>query len=72
MIFSGAAADKSGPSNASVMRTIAVGALDESKIYIDENAETTKENAENVAKILEDRDVKSIILVTSGYHQKRA
>lgn len=73
IIFSGAAADKSGPSNASIMRDIAVSAgIAKDKIIIDEKAESTKENAENCAKIFASNNIKSIILVTSGYHQRRA
>jgi uncharacterized SAM-binding protein YcdF (DUF218 family) len=73
IIFSGAAADKSGPSNAVAMKNLAIKAgVDEDRIIIDESAESTKENAQNSAKILSGKNVKSIILVTSGYHQKRA
>lgn len=73
LIFSGAAEDKTGPSNASVMKTRAIEAgVPDSAIYIDEYAETTKQNAQNTNAILIKLDIKSIILVTSGYHQRRA
>lgn len=73
IIFSGAAADKSGPSNAKVMKTRALKkGIDEKDILIDEYSENTTENAQNTSRILEQNDINSIILVTSGYHQRRA
>ena len=73
LIFSGAAQDKSGPSNASAMRSRAIAAgIPESVIYLDEYSETTRQNAENTKTIFTTLKIKSIILVTSGYHQKRA
>lgn len=73
LIFSGAAQDKTGPSNAAVMeqRAIADG-VPRADIYIDQASETTKQNAENTQAILVSHNMKSIILVTSGYHQRRA
>lgn len=73
LIFAGAALDKSGPSNASVMRERAMSAgVPTTDIVIDEQSETTKENAQNTQLILKDNNIKTIILVTSGYHQRRA
>ncbi|MDK2899217.1 MAG: hypothetical protein PWQ10_404 [Patescibacteria group bacterium] len=73
LIFSGAAQDKSGPSNAAAMKTIAINAgVPASAILIDEYSETTRQNAENSQVIFTDNNIKSIILVTSGYHQRRA
>lgn len=73
IIFSGAAKDKSGPSNAAAMRTIAVNSgVDKDDIMIDEYSDTTEENASNSQKIFSDNNIDSIILVTSGYHQRRA
>lgn len=73
LIFAGAALDKSGPSNASVMRDRAVSAgIPSSRIFIDEQSETTKENAQNTQSILKSKNIQTIILVTSGYHQRRA
>ena len=72
IIFSGAAQDKSGPSNAAVMKTAAKTAgIPDSDIYIDEYSETTKQNAINTQSIFSNNDIKSVILVTSGYHQRR-
>lgn len=73
LIFAGAALDKSGPSNASVMRARAIDAgVAASDIYVDEQSETTKENAQNTQSIIASKSIKTIILVTSGYHQRRA
>ena len=73
IIFSGAAIDKNGPSNAYEMKQLALKAgVPESAIYIDEEAASTKENAVNTQEILEKIGAKKIILVTSGYHQRRS
>ncbi|HTK39529.1 MAG TPA: YdcF family protein [Patescibacteria group bacterium] len=73
LIFSGAASDKTGPSNAEVMRTQALEqGVPDSAIRIEETSETTKQNAENTKDILHDEHIKSAILVTSRYHMKRA
>lgn len=73
IIFSGAAQDKSGPSNAAVMKSLAVDAgVPSSNIYIDEYSETTVQNAQNVKTIFAEKGIKSVILVTSGYHQRRS
>lgn len=73
LIFSGAAFDKSGPSNAEVMRSQALGSgVPASDILIEEYGETTRENAENTQDILAENGISSVILVTSGYHQRRA
>ena len=73
LIFAGAAEDKTGPSNAAEMKTIATAAgVSEDDIYIDEYSENTKQNAENVQTIFTKLNVKRAILVTSGYHQRRA
>ena len=73
IIFSGAAQDKSGPSNAAVMKTLAIKAgIPGPNIYIDEYSETTGQNALNTQTILVNHNIKRVILVTSGYHQRRA
>lgn len=73
LIFSGAAQDKSGPSNAAAMQSTAISmGVPASAIYLDEYSNTTKENAENTQTIFADRKIKDVILVTSGYHQRRA
>lgn len=73
LIFSGAAQDKTGPSNAAAMKVHAIKAgVPDSAIYLDEYSETTKQNAENTQTIFTKLNIKSVILVTSGYHQRRA
>ena len=73
LIFSGAAQDKSGPSNAAVMRDDAISAgVPASVITIEEQGETTKQNADKTQQLLEEKDIKIVILVTSAYHQRRA
>jgi len=73
LIFSGAAQDKAGPSNAAVMKKVAVAAgVPETAIILEEDAETTKGNAQNTQKLFIEHDIKTAILVTSGYHQRRA
>lgn len=73
LVFSGAALDKTGPSNASVMRRQAIDSgVPEAAILIEEDSATTGENAIKTAAALEAVDIKRVILVTSAYHQRRA
>ena len=73
LIFSGAAADKTGPSNAQAMMRQAVAAgVPESAILLDETSETTRQNAVNTRNLLNEHDIHTAILVTSAYHQRRA
>ena len=73
LIFSGAAQDKSGPSNAAEMKRLALEqGVPVSRIFIDELAETTQENAVNIQQIISRQQLRDVILVTSGYHQRRA
>ena len=73
LILSGAAQDKSGPSNAEAMKLQSIQAgVPADAIIIDERAESTQQNAENTQTIFAAHNYKDIILVTSGYHQRRA
>ena len=73
IIFSGASADPSAPSNAHEMREIALSSdVPFDDITLDETSRTTIENAHNVAEILEDSDWGNIILTTSSYHLRRS
>lgn len=73
IVFSGAAADKDGPSNAQVMFEHALrSGVPEEFAIIEGESETTKQNAEQVKNQLQSRDIDNIILVTSGYHMRRA
>ena len=73
LVLSGAALDKSGPSNAEAMKQQAqASGVPEYAILVDEDAANTQQNAENTQSIIKDREFEDIILVTSGYHQRRA
>lgn len=73
LVLSGAAYDKSGPSNAAAMKLQAENAgVPASAILIDEDAMNTQQNAENTQSIFEQNNFHDVILVTSGYHQRRA
>ena len=72
LVFSGAAEDKDSPSNAAVMRDTALSSgVPEEAVIIDEHSRTTKQNAKETADLLKSEAITSIILVTSGYHQRR-
>ncbi len=73
LIFAGAAQDPNSPSNASAMQrqAIALG-VPPRAILLDEVSSNTEQNAVGVAKIVRDRQMSRIILVTSPYHQRRA
>lgn len=71
LIFSGAAKDPESASNAKVMMSMAVSqGVPPEVIAIDEQSRDTKENAEETRALIGDK--KTIILVTSDYHQRRA
>lgn len=73
LIFSGAALDKSGPSNAAAMSHQAEAAgVPPEDIILEEYGATTKENAANSHDIFEILGIKDVILVTSAYHERRA
>lgn len=73
LIFSGAAADSSGPSNARAMAMAAEDAgVPKSAIQLDETSANTEQNATDVAGIIRAQGYHSLILVTSPYHQRRA
>lgn len=72
IIFSGAALDPKSPSNAKAMATLAEKAgVPASAIELDEAAMDTRQNASDIADIVRREDYRSIILVTSPYHQRR-
>lgn len=73
LIFSGAAEDKEGPSNAMAMRQLALNqGVPRDAIFVEELSENTRENAERTRDLLVSYNIKDVILVTSGYHQRRA
>lgn len=72
LIFSGAARDE-GTSNAQAMKLLAIKAgVPEENIFVEEKAQDTFENARFVREHVDSKNIKSIILVTSPYHQRRA
>ena len=73
LVLSGAALDKSGPSNAEAMKQQAKAAsVPDYAILIEEEAVNTQQNAQNTQSSIEARGFEEVILVTSGYHQRRA
>ena len=73
LIFSGAAADPSGPSNAAAMaRRAQKSGVPPNKIITEEFSRTTAENARNTSTFISSHSIQRIILVTSAYHQRRA
>jgi len=73
LIFSGAAQDKSGPSNAEVMKEQAVSSgVPSGAILIEESSVNTQQNARNTQALIKNNDLHRVILVTSAYHQRRA
>jgi uncharacterized SAM-binding protein YcdF (DUF218 family) len=73
IIFSGAALDPNGPSNAQAMAKRAESqGVSAAAISLDETSTNTRENAADVAAIIHQASYRSIILVTSPYHQRRA
>lgn len=71
LLFSGAAKDPKSPSNASVMREIAIReGVPSEAISIDETARDTQGNAIGTQSTA--GKYKTVILVTSPYHQRRA
>lgn len=72
LIVSGAARDE-GISNALAMKQIAIQlGVPPQDIVLEEHAQDTTDNARYVQEIINELDLKSIILVTSPYHQRRA
>lgn len=75
LMFSGAARDTSGPSNAEAMKAQAIRAgVPAASIITESLARTTKQNAEQTKALLATAGggTRRVILVTSGYHQRRA
>ena len=73
ILFSGAALDPNSASNAAVMARLAEEqGVPKSAIQLEERSATTETNATNTAPIIQKDGYKTIILVTSPYHQRRA
>jgi uncharacterized SAM-binding protein YcdF (DUF218 family) len=73
IVFSGAAIDPDSVSSAEIMRREALRqGVPESATLIEPASATTEENASEVARLMVQRKMRSAILVTSPYHQRRA
>lgn len=73
IIFAGDSADPNSPSNAEEMRNIALNAgVPDEAILLDKVSRNTRENAKNVAEILQENGWTDIILVSQNYHLRRA
>lgn len=71
LVFTGAALDQQGPSNAEAMRTQAVSqGVPSDVILLEVNAFDTTQNAQHTSALI--ADAQRIIVVTSPYHQRRA
>ena len=73
IIFAGSAVDPASVSSAEIMKreAIALG-VPPAAILIEPESATTEENAARVAELMSARGLRSAILVTSPYHQRRA
>jgi uncharacterized SAM-binding protein YcdF (DUF218 family) len=73
IVFSGAAIDPDSVSSAEIMRREALRqGVPESATLIEPASSTTEENASEVTRLMVQRKMRSAILVTSPYHQRRA
>ena len=65
--------DHPGARLAEVMRQqVIASGVPADAVLVEERSETTKQNAIEVATIIQQHNIKDIILVTSGYHMRRA
>jgi uncharacterized SAM-binding protein YcdF (DUF218 family) len=73
LIFSGGSSDPDSVASAELMKRTAVAeGVPSNAIVVEGASATTEENAENVADLMKRRGLRSAILVTSPYHQRRA
>jgi uncharacterized SAM-binding protein YcdF (DUF218 family) len=73
IVFSGAAIDPESVSSAEIMKREAIRqGVPESAVLVEPASASTEENASEVAKLMVARKLKTSILVTSPYHQRRA
>ena len=73
IIFSGGSSDPESVASAELMRRTAVAAgVPANAIVVEGSSATTEENAQRVAELMKGRGLRSAILVTSPYHQRRA
>ena len=73
LIFSGASLDPDSVSSAEIMKREAVRlGVPAEAILIEPLSTTTEENARRTAQLMSERGLRTAILVTSPYHQRRA
>jgi hypothetical protein len=73
IVFSGGALDPRSASSAELMKRQAIRlGVPAEHIVLEPEAATTEENARLVAELMRDANLRSAILVTSPYHQRRA
>lgn len=71
LILTGGNADKTGRTEAAVMRDILTQrGVPESSMILEDKAESTKDNFQNTARIINPND--PVVLITSNYHMDRA
>ena len=75
ILCSGGATGKNNPlmhTEAGMMKDYLVNArgIDAGRIFIDESAMTTLQNAENTFEMMRERDIRTMTVVTSTYHQR--
>jgi uncharacterized SAM-binding protein YcdF (DUF218 family) len=73
LIFSGGSSDPESVASAELMKRAAIAAgVPANAIIVEGTSATTEENAQHVAVLMKGRGLRSAILVTSPYHQRRA
>jgi uncharacterized SAM-binding protein YcdF (DUF218 family) len=73
LIFSGGSSDPESVASAELMKRAAEAAgVPTNAIIVEGTSATTEENAQHVAELMASRGLRSAILVTSPYHQRRA
>jgi uncharacterized SAM-binding protein YcdF (DUF218 family) len=73
LIFSGGSKDPESVASAELMKRTAVAAgVPANAILVEGESATTEENAQRVALLMRSKALRSAILVTSPYHQRRA
>jgi uncharacterized SAM-binding protein YcdF (DUF218 family) len=73
LIFSGGSRDPASPSSGEIMKRQAISlGVPAEAILVEPESQTTDENAEHVALLMKEAGLKSAILVTSAFHQRRA
>ena len=73
IIFAGASEDPNSVASGELMKRDAVAlGVPEAAILVEPSSNTTQENARLVAELMTARGLRSAILVTSPYHQRRA